>query len=233
MSEVKALLKELQAADLELRQITQQRDDIPKKTSELKSEIERIIRAYEDLKARLTDSRKEQKFAELNLSTQEEAVVKYNSQLYSAKTNEEYKAFLREIETSERLKREAEDKIIEIMERIETQETELAHEETSHKESITQIETQIVEIEQSKGKIEERITILEEKRARLRGEIPKDVLAVYDRIAKGKGNIAVVQVLEDNRCSGCLNPIPAQEAIETLHSDKLFLCQYCGRILVG
>lgn len=233
MSEVKALLKELQAADLELSQLTEKRNHIPAKIEALKKDIDDIRKGFEDLKTRLTDSRKELKLAELNLSSQEEALAKYSSQLYSAKTNEEYKAFLKEIETSERRKGEAEDKIIEIMERIEAQEAELAHEEVAHLEAVADRESEIKEIEQSRGGIEERISFLADKRERLRGEIPKDTLAVYDRIAKGKGHLAVAQVMEDNRCSACLTPIPAQEAIDTLHSERLFLCQYCGRILVG
>jgi len=229
VSELKPLLKELQSTDLELHALTAERDAIPKKITDLEQEINLLNRRLEEAKQTLTDSRTELKLAELNLTSQEETLVKYNSQLFSAKTNEEYKAFLREIETTERKKNEIEDGIITLMERIEQEEAELAKRE-AEKEREESKKKQ--EIQASQSHLEATIEEVREKYERLRRELPDNILAIYDRIKKNKHGLAVAQILDENRCSGCLNPIPTQQAIEAAHSEELVFCEYCGRILL-
>jgi predicted nucleic acid-binding Zn-ribbon protein len=230
--DLKELLKQLQATDTELQELTTQKEAIPTTIEDLKAQIEKLRSDFQTLKETLTNSKKDVKLAELNLASQEETLARYNAQLFSAKTNEEYKAFLKEIEVSEKKKGLLEDRIIAIMEEIETEETQLGKRESEHKQEIAARETEIVEIQTSESELAENIKKLSDQRDRLREEISKDALAIYDRIYKSKNAIAVAQILEDDRCGACLNPVPAQIAIETSQSDHLTFCEYCGRILV-
>ena len=232
LPDLKELLKELQATDKELERLTTESEAIPEKISALKDEIQGFRDGFENLKNTLTNSRKDLKLAELNLATQEEALAKYNAQLFSAKTNEEYKAFLKEIETAEKKKAEIEDQIISLMEEIEGEEAEVAKQETEHKQEIAKREAEIKEIEGGKVGLDKQINVLTDKRDRLRGEIPDDTLGIYDRIRESKGTLAVAQILEDERCSACLNPVPTQKVIEASQSENLTFCEYCGRILL-
>ncbi len=232
MPDLKELLKALQATDTELQELIAQKEAIPTTIEDLKTQIEKLRSDFETLKETLTNSKKNVKLAELNLASQEETLARYNAQLFSAKTNEEYKAFLKEIENSEKKKGLLEDRIIAIMEEIEAEETQLGKRESEHKHEIAAKKTEIAEIQTSEATIVERIQTLTDKRTRLRNEIPKDSLDAYDRIYKNKGALAVAQILEDDRCGACLNPVPAQIAIETSQTDHLTFCEYCGRILV-
>ncbi len=232
MPEVKQLLKELQSTDSELFSLTVSKNAIPKKIDKLKQVIEDIKARFENLKTSVINAKKELKLTELELASKEEAVAKYNSQLYSAKTNEEYKAFLREIETAEKKKSEIEDKIIAIMEKIEAEQAQLKHREAEHEAEIAEQQKEIKEIETEFTELEKKCKIMAEKRERLRSELTPEVLAIYDRIHKNKASIAVAYILEDNRCSACLNPIPAQQVIEIAHTKVLQFCEYCGRILI-
>ena len=232
MSELKELLKELQAADAELHNLLSIKQEIPEKVKKLEEEIAELHRRFEETKTALTEARKDIKLAELNLATQEEAVAKYNSQLYSAKTNEEYKAFLKEIETANRKKEEAEDKIIELMELIEQDEAELKTRESERDNEEAKKRSQIKKVKGKEAEIDERLVKVQDKYDRLRKEIPKDLIDIYDRIGRNKEGIAVAQVSEDRRCSVCLNPVPAQKAIEAEHTENLIFCEYCGRILI-
>lgn len=232
VSEAKELLKQLQSTDKNIHELQTQLEAIPKKVETLEKEIERLYKMIEDSKQSLVNAQKELKLSELNLKSQEEAVAKYNSQLFSARTNEEYKAFLKEIETAETRKKETEDQIIEWMEKIEEIDADIARRQSEIK---TEEGTKRAEIEQEKARqadLEKQIKEEQEKRESLRGKTPAGMLSVYDRIGKSKGIIAAALVLDDNRCSGCLNPIPAQKAIEAEHSEEISFCEYCGRILL-
>lgn len=67
---------------------------------------------------------------------------------------------------------------------------------------------------------------LEEAEARL----PKDMVEEYKRIKGFRPN--PVAKLEENRCSGCRMQLPASVAVKVASSEKLILCENCGRILV-
>lgn len=232
MPEEKRLLKQLQSSDTKLHELQTQHDAIPKKIKALETEIETLRHGIEELKASRITAQKELKTAELNLGTQEEAVGKYNSQLFSARTNEEYKVFLKEIETAEKNKKAFEDKIIEWMETIERIDKEIVAKEAELKREETAKHSEI-ESEKAKGAgLEQEIKEEKEKRENFRKAVPTNILAIYDRIQKNKGVLAAALILEGNRCSGCFNLVPDQKAIEAEHSSELSFCEYCGRILI-
>lgn len=232
MPDLKELLSELQATDTHLQKMLTEQEAIPAEIKKLEDAIAELDRRFEETKTALTEARKDLKLAELNLTTQEELVARYNSQLYSAKTNEEYKAFLKEIETAERKKTEAEDRIIELMERIEREETELKKMEEEKGSQQVSFTEDIQKVKAYQAELDEKIKLAQEKYDRLRNELPEDALDLYDRIKNGKQGLAVATMLEGNRCSGCLNPVPDQRAIEAGHSEHLVFCEYCGRILI-
>ncbi|MFN6991363.1 MAG: C4-type zinc ribbon domain-containing protein [Fervidobacterium sp.] len=39
--------------------------------------------------------------------------------------------------------------------------------------------------------------------------------------------------MKRSACSGCHNIIPSQRQLEIRRNDKIFTCEYCGRILVS
>ena len=70
---------------------------------------------------------------------------------------------------------------------------------------------------------------LEERVSRLRGKIPKPVLAHYDRLTDhGKKGLAGVQ---HQTCTGCHLQVPLGVVIELQHTEDVRLCDNCGRYL--
>jgi predicted nucleic acid-binding Zn-ribbon protein len=52
------------------------------------------------------------------------------------------------------------------------------------------------------------------------------------RIRKAKKGMAV-STIRRSACSGCHNIVPPQRQLEIRRNNKLFFCEYCGRILVS
>ncbi|MCA2005319.1 MAG: C4-type zinc ribbon domain-containing protein, partial [Ignavibacterium sp.] len=71
-----------------------------------------------------------------------------------------------------------------------------------------------------------------EERKKVEAQVRKPDLAVYTRIRKAKKGKAVVTI-KRSACSGCHNIIPSQRQLEIRRNDKIFTCEYCGRILVS
>jgi hypothetical protein len=65
------------------------------------------------------------------------------------------------------------------------------------------------------------------------GEVPAELLALYDRIRAGHGGIGAAEFV-GNECGACrLQMIPADlAAVRAAPVDEVLRCEECGRILV-
>ncbi len=233
MHNIKELLRNLQDVDEEIVRIENDLIEIPEKIKKLEEKIKDENQNLQQAEEGIKDLKKNEKLKELSLQETEEKIAKLSTQLYSAKTNEEYKAFLREIEFAKQEKRKIEDEILELMEEIEEKEKKLPEVKKKIEENIKKLkdekEKENKRIKELEGKIKE----LTETRGRILKEIPEQYVKIYEKIRKNKEGIAVARVTEDNRCSVCLNPVPLQKVIEIKNQqNKLFFCEYCGRILI-
>jgi predicted nucleic acid-binding Zn-ribbon protein len=65
--------------------------------------------------------------------------------------------------------------------------------------------------------------------AELRGKIPPQILAHYDRLlAKGKKGVAAVR---NQVCTGCHMRVPIGAIMSLKHGEDIQLCESCGRYL--
>ncbi|MCR4423147.1 MAG: C4-type zinc ribbon domain-containing protein [candidate division WOR-3 bacterium] len=225
------LLRTLQEIDTELKSLNERLQDIPKSIEELRRQVDEFKKALESRKQGVVEHKKQYKLAEVDLRAAEEKIASYSVQLYSAKTNEQYKAFLKEIETQKRIKSEIEDKMIVLMEEMEALEKEIKSLEKNAAENESQTTKKINALEAEKKELQMAIQEREARRQEVARSLPPDLLQRYERIRKSKGGLAVTST-ENNRCNGCLSPIPPQRILEIEKQNKLYLCETCGRILL-
>ncbi len=231
VSEIIKLLWEIQKTDNELNYLTKKVKEVPEKITGLNLHLEQEIKNLEQDKTNITNYKKEYKLAEIDLKTCEEKIAQYQIQLYSAKTNEQYKAFLKEIETQKKLKNEIEDKMIELLEKIESTEQNIKRREKEVEIIKEDTQKKIEELKKEEEKIKEEIKKREEKRKELVSLLPTTYYNIYEKIKKRRNGIAVAKI-ENDTCSICFNPIPPQTIIEIRRNEKIHYCDYCGRILV-
>ena len=68
------------------------------------------------------------------------------------------------------------------------------------------------------------------ERGRLVGELSKDVLKIYERIAHGRKGIALAEA-KDGLCSACHVRLRPQVYNEVRRNDSIIQCDSCTRIL--
>src|SRR3970282_2920872 len=71
-----------------------------------------------------------------------------------------------------------------------------------------------------------------EERKKIESEVKKSDFSAYMRIRKAKKGTAVATI-KRSACSGCHNIVPSQRQLEIRRNNRLFFCEYCGRILVS
>ncbi|MBI4466196.1 MAG: hypothetical protein HY656_02050 [Acidobacteria bacterium] len=223
-------LIELQQVDLRLQELTRQIELFPQRRAEAEQELARARQVVADGRARHTESLKERKKLELDVKSIEERVRKHKDQLYEVKSNEAYRALQQEIEADEKLKAQAEDRELEAMiaaeeleKQIKAAEAELARIEQRVAAALRQLDEE--QAERQKESAEHTA-----QREALRRQIEGDTLAVYDRIARAHGGIALAEA-RDEVCQVCRIHIRPQTFVEVKRNDQLHYCESCHRIL--
>jgi predicted nucleic acid-binding Zn-ribbon protein len=170
------------------------------------------------------------KTLEVELKSQEDAMVKANAQLSQLKTNKEYQAKLTEIEGFKAIKSQVEEKILmsydetdAVKAQIDQEKAELAKEEAQYLQAKKEIEATVKEIE-------EKVRSLTVQRDQFIDGIDRTHLQRYERILANKEGLAIVP-LQNGSCGGCFMNVPPQVVNEIKLHEKLIYCEMCARIL--
>jgi len=225
------ILVAIAKVDAELNARRQELEGIPEKQRRLEREIAKIDKSKREAQEHWEAMRKERRRLEAALEDNSELIKKYKTQLLTVKTNKEYAAILKEIETVEKDTDQKEERLLILMDEMDGQaqqnEEFLARLEQQRKERVREQE----ELARRKKQLEEEMGEWEGKKPALLAELSPSLRKRYERILAKLGDVAVTNV-RDQICQGCFSKIPPQTANEVKLNDRIITCQTCGRILV-
>jgi predicted nucleic acid-binding Zn-ribbon protein len=160
-----------------------------------------------------------------------EKLKQYEEQLYKVQTNKEYDAISLEIDTKKMEIKELENKILQSLEdeeELKNNIEELVADLKKLEEQLSEYRNELSEIMQHTESEEARLA---NERQAIVSDIDRRYQNQYDRIRKAKGGLAVVPI-KKNSCGGCFSAVPPQKIVEIREMNRLFTCEYCGRILI-
>jgi len=226
------LLYQLQQIDDELDLLEELRGDLPLHVESLDEKINQLKQNITSKEKQKEESLDKIKKNEIEIERLKDLEKKYKSQLYSVRNNKEYDALTKEIDNTTNLikKFETENINLENLSQkliLEVDELKPKFEELQNELKIKQNE--LKQIVKSNEKEEER---LRNERANIEEKMKKSDYATYLRIRKAKRGKAVATI-KRSACSGCNNIVPAQRQLEIRRNNKVFFCEFCGRILVS
>ena len=224
-------LYDLQVIDEQLDELEELRGDLPGAVDSLRAKMNEIKKETELKDKQRAESLEKRKENEEESEKLTANLSRFKSQLYNVRNNKEYDALTKEIDHSE-----------EKIKKLAAENDTLADLSKGLSDEIELIAPQLKELsEELKAKeadLKEIIKANEKEEAKLRdqrkiivAETRKPDYSAYMRIrnAKGKG----VATIKRSACSGCHNIVPSQRQLEIRRNNKLFFCEYCGRILVS
>lgn len=227
--EIKKLI-ELQEIDSEIFRIKRILDETPERIRQFDAIIkdkESIYKTSGDTLKKLELKNKEK---EMELKIKEETIKKQQGQLFQIKTNKEYSALQREIESAKADNSIIEEEIIKLLDDIDAARKELEVNKKIYENEKNAIEAEKKKMQDEKLKIEEELKIAESKRSEFVKGVDKTVLAKYEHILRGRNGLAIVPVIGD-ACSGCNMNLPPQVVNEAKLMNDLIFCGNCSRIL--
>ncbi|HEX5412915.1 MAG TPA: C4-type zinc ribbon domain-containing protein [Terriglobia bacterium] len=228
-SDLKTLI-DLQQVDQQVADLTSQIETFPSKIQAIEKELNDFIHAHEERQQHLSANQKQRRDLEGEIQLIRQKISKHKDQLYLVKTNEQYRAMLKEIEGEEANIRLIEDRILEKM--IESEEfqklvKEAAGRLDSEKTRVAQEKARL-EAEATAGK-QEREALLRE-RQELAAKLGGDILVHYERVRKGRHGMALAEV-RNGKCMGCNVLLRPQLYYDVRAGEGLYECENCARIL--
>jgi len=224
-------LVELQKIDSEIYSLKQKKDkENPERIKELSGRFQEKKQLLDSFEERLTQSQLKKKEKELDLQAKEDNVAKAKTQLYGLKTNKEYHAKLKEIESLKADVSVLEEAVLKTMEDIDLASKELADQQSLFREEENEFNQQKQEIEKQNQDLAAEIKQLEDKKKITTDTIDREVLPVYDRLVASRNGVAIAPV-EGEICGACHMHVTAQTINQIKMYDKLVSCESCVRIL--
>jgi len=204
--------------------------DEPARQQQLAAALEAARQALANERARLSANQAARREIEKELAMQQARLSRFRDQLMEVKTNREYQAMQKEIETAQAEIRKQEDRLLEQM--IEFDEVTLhvkqAEQACLHDQAANEAERARLAAEFSDAQAS--IGRLAAERAALAAQISPPILAVFDRVLRHR-KLSAVAPVRGGRCSACQILIRPQTVNELRRNEIIFQCESCHRIL--
>ena len=225
-------LIDLQKYDSDIAKLEAEAARLPRQIEAIQASLAEAKRTVDAFKTKIDQTKKDLRGKEKDLEVHAAKRAKEEARLYEVKTNKEYSAVLLEIEEVKQVKAKTEEEILGLMEMQERLAVDV-------KEAETRLRTREDQARQDEGVVREKLAVVEKELAAVRAdreararELPKGLLASYERIVKARHGTAVASVsAATGVCSGCRVSIRPQALMEVKHAEGLMNCESCGRYL--
>ncbi len=224
------LLLNLQKIDDSLKNALQRQQELPERIKEQEHQLQTERQNLEELRLSLKQTTLAQRRLEKELNESIEQLKKKQSRLFEIKTNEEYRAVLKEIEYTKQAHSDMEDRIILMFDDIEQMEKSAKEKEQLFRISEEHLEKEKQRVAQEIQVIQEEIKTLQQERSRICEQLSPELLEQYELLKSRRSGLAVV-VIQGEICPGCNLYIPPQTINEVLQTGEIRQCPHCRRIL--
>jgi predicted nucleic acid-binding Zn-ribbon protein len=221
----------LQDHDLRILKFERELADIPLRKAAIDSMLDdhrqAVVKAKDVLKGRQAEIKK----AELEIESFREKIRKYRDQQMQLKNNQEFRAMEKEIDGVNKLIRQTEDRILEIMETVEVAQAGVKQCEEALKNDEGSVKHEVAAIDERANEIKAELDDVKKNRTKLAGELDATRISQYDRMFKNKKDRVLVAVEDNGTCGGCHMKLPPYICHDARKQADVVACGYCGRML--
>jgi hypothetical protein len=223
-------LIQLQQIDLKILAFRRMIEEFPRKIREAEAPLRESQDVLNRIKLQFDSLEKKKREKERAVDEVNERIGKLKAKTADIKTNKEYQALLKEIESVEHDRSSVEDEILAIMEEIDAIGKQVKTEEQNFSINREKVETLKKTIGNEKAMLEKDMTAVQETRAGmiavLDGEVYDEYIALLE-ICRGHA----VNEVKEEICQGCNMNIPPQLFVEIKKNEEIYHCPHCRRIL--
>ncbi|MBI4042694.1 MAG: hypothetical protein HY391_04360 [Deltaproteobacteria bacterium] len=232
ISESLSLLMSIQQIDHEISRLRSEQQRLPGRTSEIEAVLKQLAESLKLEEERVGDMAKQLRKLESDLAFEEDQIKKTEAKLMAVKTNEEYRAALKETDERKEAIAKHEEEIILFMDEIEKVKQRLEESRKEHQKREKEHHLELTRLREELGKIPPKIEGAVKRREDLCRQVPDEILQQYQRILEDteKGGKAIVEVIK-GICNGCDMDVLPQLINLIIRAEKIYTCPSCHRIL--
>jgi uncharacterized protein len=233
----------LQHLDLEIHKLKVQAAEKPRALAPAEKKLAHVKETHAALQAEVRALKLEAAKRELSVKEFDDRVAKITAQSMTAKKNDEYQAYQKEISGIRAEKARVEDGLLDIymqveekakLEKLRVEEVKAAEAQFAVSKAQSDAEVAVVN-----RQVEEQLA----KRSALAAAVEKEVLRVYERVLQAKDDgLALAaaekyEVIEDEgrvtywQCAGCNVSLNMQDVNLLMMGRDIHFCRSCSRLL--
>ena len=220
----------LQDRDRRLLRLRAELDTVPGQRQALQSKAARTQAVFEEVKKQFGQFESDRRRLELEVDSMKQRIAKLQVEQQGTRSNDQYKAFQHQIETTQAEISKLEDQQLVLMEQGETAAREVAAASKIASAQKAESDSALADLATREANMRRELAEVGADRAKLGEVIDPTQLARYDRILKNRGESVVVGVT-NTVCGGCHMKLPMQTFLETKAQVNVTYCPNCGRIL--
>lgn len=223
-------LIELQDLDTAAERAKRRIAELPVAQQALDAGVAEKSAAVAAVKERMAADHAQRREVEKDLAAVQSRLSKFKGQLMEVKTNKEYQAMQKEMAVAEQEVRAHEDRLLDHMEHAETFSADLKQAEAALKVEQAEAARQQKALDAEGAQLEQELGRLTAARREVTAQLPREALALFERIAYGRKGVAVAEA-RDGLCTVCHVRLRPQVFNEVRRNDGLHQCDSCTRIL--
>lgn len=230
MEQQLSLLIQLQERDLTIRALQEKKKKFPEILASLQQRRSTSQAELEAAREGLQAAQKNKRDRDKDLEAGVQKVEKLKARTSEIKTNKEYTALLKEIETAEKDNKAIEDEILVLMERIDAAASQITAAENRAREEDAAVAEEQKEQESAHAGVEAELKSAVQQREEAAKSVEPRVLSQYQKLLGSKAGMALAEARGES-CSGCFMSIPPQVFVNVKKNETIINCPHCGRIL--
>jgi hypothetical protein len=224
-------LIDLQAFDTRIAALEADAARLPRQIEALHAALAEATKSLDALKTKAETTKKDLRTKEKDLDVVTAKRAKAEARLWEVKNNTEYSAVLAEIEAIKQEKGKGEEEILGLMELQEKLAVDVREADAQFKKREEHArQDEVVVLKKLEG-VQSELAVLRGERDSRARELPRGLLADYEKILKARGGVAVVGVTTTAICGGCRVSIRPQAIQELKAARAPMICESCGRYL--
>jgi len=224
------LLKELQDIDLQINRTDFQKQKLESEQGGLDADVGRIQAMIDSLAADLEESQNDRQEITRSLTLEQDNISRAEQRLPGIKTQKEYVAVLKEIDTAKKMNKDLQDRLAERDRIIAELEEDRQGKETELAALNDQLEQRRSEIRQALAEAEESLGDKARQRTQIFDRLPASIRRRYQLLLDRRGGIAIVEA-RGGTCTGCHMHLPPQVFNNLFRAQEIHCCPHCNRML--
>jgi predicted nucleic acid-binding Zn-ribbon protein len=223
-------LIELQRIDDEIRTHRKQRDDLAANLERLRRILAQMSASLTEKRARLAENERWSDDKRLDLQADADRIGSAKTKLVAVSRTKEYQAATKELDNLRKKYQEDETELQRLEAAIQETRAAVTAEEAKFAEIQSEVEREETTSAERLAELDRIIRGVAERKGEIGLNLPKNIVASYERILEKRDGVAVVPAVMGS-CAGCKMRVPPQTWVKIQLGKELFQCGNCQRFL--